>query len=508
MAHDDPQTLLREAIQAAQQGNHTAARIMLEQVIAGDSENELAWIWLATVAESNAQRRTYLARVLEINPRNARARQALDALQAPGSTPPRSAGSRKTAALQETPRHQARRGSSPLFLAAAILAVAMIAAGALLLKNALSDGNERVQSAPTATIVAAVPGAPASPTPRNLRPSTTPLPTSRLAEGTQEALPPTWTPTATWTPSPEPQPTVVPSLDSYTLLVSRQAADDSWNLVTMRADGTRSETLTFELPADLANNASLEWIGIFDAAYSPDAQQIAAVGWLRQEAADGNPENAVDYRELFTGPAAGGTLRQITSMRTGELGDLAWSPDGSQILFAANAEGDSDIYAVASGRSEPRRLTDNSSEDRYPAWSPDGQYVAFASDLAGPGAFEIWRMPVGGGEPEQLTEAENSSFSPTYSPDGNWIVFISDRGGDSDLYRMNADGTGERILTTNDDADALDPAWSPDGEWIIYSSNLDSEFYQLVAIHPDGTGLQRLTNGRANYRYVHWMPAR
>ena len=195
-------------------------------------------------------------------------------------------------------------------------------------------------------------------------------------------------------------------------------------------------------------------------------------------------------------------------MRTGELGDLAWSPDGSQILFAANAEGDSDIYAVASGRSEPRRLTDNSSEDRYPAWSPDGQYVAFASDLAGPGAFEIWRMPVGGGEPEQLTEAENSSFSPTYSPDGNWIVFISDRGGDSDLYRMNADGTGERILTTNDDADALDPVWSPDGEWIIYSSNLDSEFYQLVAIHPDGTGLQRLTNGRANYRYVHWMPAR
>lgn len=506
MAHDDPQTLLREAIQAAQQGNPTAARLMLEQVIASDPENELAWIWLATVAESDARRRTYLARVLEINPGNARARQALEKLQAPGSAPRRSAASRRTPAREDAPRTRSRRRFSPLFFAVAILAIAMIVAGVLLLNNSLNDDEAQDQPAPTVTAVAAIPGQPASPTP-NLTPSVTPLPTSRLAEGTQEALPPTWTPTATWTPSPVPQPTEAPSLDSYTLLVSQQTGDETWSLVTMRADGTQPGPLTFELPADLANDTTLAWIGILDAAYSPDAQQIAAVVWLRQQAPDGNSENESDYQELFTGPAAGGELRQLTSMRAETLGDLAWSPDGSQILFAANAEGDFDLYATTIGGGEPRRLTDNSGEDRYPAWSPDGQSIAFASDLAGPGTFEIWRMPAGGGEPEQLTEAENNSFAPVYSPDGTWIAFISDRGGDGDLYRMNADGTGERILTTNDDVDALDPAWSPDGEWIIYSSNLDSDFYQLVALHPDGTGLQRLTGGEVNYRFAHWTPA-
>ncbi|NOG48290.1 MAG: hypothetical protein HND48_01715 [Chloroflexi bacterium] len=52
----------------------------MEEVVGQDDRNELAWIWLATVAINANERRDYLRRVLEINPRNQRAREALSRL--------------------------------------------------------------------------------------------------------------------------------------------------------------------------------------------------------------------------------------------------------------------------------------------------------------------------------------------------------------------------------------------------------------------------------------------
>ena len=132
--------------------------------------------------------------------------------------------------------------------------------------------------------------------------------------------------------------------------------------------------------------------------------------------------------------------------------------------------------------------------------------LAYASDQGGPGTLEIWRMPVVGGEAEQLTDAANNSFAPVYAPDGERIAFISDRGGDSDLYVMNADGTGERILTPGDVYQTLDPAWSPDGAWILVSCDRDDPLMQICAIRPDGTEYQRLTEIDALRRYGDWRP--
>lgn len=68
---------LKSGITAARSGNRSTARRLLEEVIAQDPNNELAWIWMASVVESTSERRICLERVLEINPRNARAREAL-----------------------------------------------------------------------------------------------------------------------------------------------------------------------------------------------------------------------------------------------------------------------------------------------------------------------------------------------------------------------------------------------------------------------------------------------
>jgi Tol biopolymer transport system component len=91
-----------------------------------------------------------------------------------------------------------------------------------------------------------------------------------------------------------------------------------------------------------------------------------------------------------------------------------WSPDGSQIAFHSNREGNMEIFVMNSDRSQLKRLTNNDAYDMFPTWSPDGTKIAFQST----------------------------------------------RNGDADIYVMNVDGSGQIRLTTDSGLDAL-PSWRP-----------------------------------------------
>jgi Flp pilus assembly protein TadB len=69
--------LLQLAIRAAQAGNNEGARVMFRQVLSEDRHNERAMMWLAKLASTRAERRQWLARVLQVNPHQQSARDAL-----------------------------------------------------------------------------------------------------------------------------------------------------------------------------------------------------------------------------------------------------------------------------------------------------------------------------------------------------------------------------------------------------------------------------------------------
>lgn len=95
--------------------------------------------------------------------------------------------------------------------------------------------------------------------------------------------------------------------------------------------------------------------------------------------------------------------------------------------------------------------------------SADGRWIVF--DLLG----HVYRVPVAGGTAECLTQSSGvaMNFQPRFSPDGRTIAFISDRGGQNNLWLMDADGANPRAVFQNRDLRAAEPAWTPDGRFLI-----------------------------------------
>ena len=60
------------------------------------------------------------------------------------------------------------------------------------------------------------------------------------------------------------------------------------------------------------------------------------------------------------------------------------------------------------------------------------------------------------------------------APDGQRLAFLVQRRGRTQLYVMNADGTGARRIAEELDVRGA-PAWSPDGQWLAVAANREGE---------------------------------
>lgn len=79
--------LLQLGIRTAKAGNRESARMMFQQVLDSDKRNERAWLWMASIADNEIDRRRFLETVLQINPNNEQARKYVAMLdQAVSST--------------------------------------------------------------------------------------------------------------------------------------------------------------------------------------------------------------------------------------------------------------------------------------------------------------------------------------------------------------------------------------------------------------------------------------
>jgi Tol biopolymer transport system component len=189
------------------------------------------------------------------------------------------------------------------------------------------------------------------------------------------------------------------------------------------------------------------------------------------------------------------------------------------------------LYIATADGSGERPLFPTSGFDYNASFSPDGRWVVFTSERDGSGQADLYRVHPDGSGLERLTDDPALDDQAAFSPDGNQIVFVSTRGDHhtANVWILDLKTRKARNLTGSPELQAapgkLDgffrPAWSPDGQWIAFSSDRNFDFMahefpspgwehpqelSIYIIHPDGTGLRRLTEAGFADGSPKWSP--
>lgn len=199
----------------------------------------------------------------------------------------------------------------------------------------------------------------------------------------------------------------------------------------MNADGSNLRRLT---------HAKNKWDN--DPAWAPDGKLIAFARAYKDD--EGNWQQEI-WRMNIDG---------TDQVRIGSLngGSPDFTHDG-KIVYHSKTE-TSEIYLANLDGSNALRLTHNDAEDWHPEVSPDGTQIAFMSNRDG--NHEIYVMSIDGSKQKRLTVNETRDSTPTWSPDGKQILYSAEgMNSDSHLNIMNTDGSAMRRLVPN----AGQPHW-------------------------------------------------
>ncbi len=136
--------------------------------------------------------------------------------------------------------------------------------------------------------------------------------------------------------------------------------------------------------------------------------------------------------DLFTAPLAGGEAKRLTSHVGYEM-FARYSPDGKNIAFTGEYDGNREVYVIPATGGEPVRLTYTSTNSRddlgdrmgpnniVMGWTVDGKYVIYRNRTGDGFPGKLWKVSVNGGMPEQLPLPEGGFCS--YSPDGKKLAY-------------------------------------------------------------------------------------
>jgi Tol biopolymer transport system component len=198
----------------------------------------------------------------------------------------------------------------------------------------------------------------------------------------------------------------------------------------------------------------------------------------------------------------GGHARRLASGSQPRIG-----PDGKQVVYAHTASTAdrfrSDLMAVpADGGAAPRLLAKGWRDPSTFAWSPDARTIA---TVVGPelGAKDLVLIDVAGGG--RRTVAHGFFNGVSFSPDDAFLAYArsphSRYPPATDIYRTAVPG-GSIVRITTDHA-SQDPLWGP-ADKVVFSRLVDAERRrygpksELYVMHPDGTGVRRLTKTKVD----------
>ncbi len=126
--------------------------------------------------------------------------------------------------------------------------------------------------------------------------------------------------------------------------------------------------------------------------------------------------------DLWIVPRSGGDARRLTAGVGIESGPY-FSPDGSQVAFTGDYDGNTDVFVVPSAGGVPRRVTFHPAPDEVAGWTPDGRSVLFTSSRNSASNYSrLFTVPTDGSVlPTELPLPMVDRA--TLSPDGQYVAY-------------------------------------------------------------------------------------
>ena len=233
------------------------------------------------------------------------------------------------------------------------------------------------------------------------------------------------------------------------------------------------------------------------ATWSPDGKQLAFAG-------NPVPEEGT-LSSIYLMDMDGGHVKPLTEDDTMDIRP-AWSPDGQDIAFMCSDSRGAFVFSICTVRvsdGEVTQLTPGVFMPSALSWSLDGRYLLYGVSASDSQARPFWVDAQDGRIIDEFFLDDGgddgvAGSQPELSPDGERIVFVN-----WNAYRIAVVPTegGEYSWLTPPPLDSLtysaSPTWSPDGMQVAFHSNRDREREHvgsdLYIINADGTGLRRIT---------------
>ncbi len=276
--------------------------------------------------------------------------------------------------------------------------------------------------------------------------------------------------------------------------------------------------------------------------WSPDGEEIV---FLSNRGDKDRPP------QLYRIPLNGGEARPLGAI-PGEIGDIAWAPDGSHIALSVRKFDPEQVerwedeqkkklgvvarhydrlfykldgygylpkerwhlWIIDTRTGEATQVTDHPVfDEQQPDWTPDSTSVVFVSNRSpdpdqDPDVADLYSIKAQGGELQRIPAPEGPKHHPSISPNGRWVAYYGhvhkDEGyRNHGLWVVPLDGSGEaRDLLAGKDLHAspwtisdqsqpelMPPTWTPDSTRLYFPVVLHGASL-LMSIGLDGSDLR------------------
>ena len=119
-------------------------------------------------------------------------------------------------------------------------------------------------------------------------------------------------------------------------------------------------------------------------------------------------------------------------------------------------------------------------------YSPNGSQIAFSSDRNG--NDEVYILDLARFSVAKMTATKDRDVQPTFAPDGSALAYVSDRSGATEIWAQSlltaTPGVATAIQVTSDGASKSHPSWGPEQPSSLPGATSQSPPMPPVAVSP------------------------